>query len=93
MTPINGQRIFEIKAGDYWVGEDLESVKIAARAQTGLSDDDLFDDPQELSDLAIHRLIRFDEDTGKRETFRQALAADLSDTRVVAPYQFCSADL
>jgi hypothetical protein len=92
MIPINGQRIFSLNEDDYWVGEDLESVMIAARSQTGCTDEELFCKPYELSEVEINTMIRYDEETGNSLSFQGALIADLGDERTVTPYCFASSN-
>jgi hypothetical protein len=72
-------RVFQLNDYEWWAGADLESVKTARQTGCG-EEDDIFDEPHELSDAAMDRLLfTYYEDDYEREenkrtrTFRQEL--------------------
>ena len=76
MTPIQGIKIFQMDECDWWAGESLAACTADYIEQLG--SDETLDDPHELSDEDIDRLI-FTEDDGRslrngtQKPFRQKL--------------------
>jgi hypothetical protein len=67
-------KIFRLNDTDWYAGEDLESVKSAYLKDTGLEQDEAFDDPHELSDEEMERL-KFTRDDQEKVSFRVELTS------------------
>lgn len=67
-------KVFQLNDCDWWAGSDLESVKAAYLAETGVDQDEAFDEPYELSEAQIERLkFRRDDDNHTEATFKEEL--------------------
>ena len=71
-------KVFKLNDCEWWAGESLEEIKLVYLKETGVSEEEAFDNPHELSDEEMdYYKFMFDEsDTPLREpvTFRQKLA-------------------
>ena len=64
-------KVFQMNDCEWWAAEDLESAKKACMEATGLPEDEACDDPHELSDEAMNRLIFHDDN--ETRTFKEQL--------------------
>ena len=68
-------KVFQLNDCDWWAGYDLESVKKAYVKETGMSLEEAFDDPRELTDEEMDTLKHWGDEGDNKEpiTFRQEL--------------------
>ena len=75
-------KVFRLNDYDWWAGNDIESVKIAYKKETGMSDDEAFDCPKELTqeEMKSHEFYP-DCDTSRKIQFKTALRKMVRDKK------------
>lgn len=86
-------RIYKVNEADWIAAHSLEEAERYYLKETWLPADEAIEDSHELSEAALDRLQRWDEDPddGPRKSFREALADDLQNG-LKAPYFFASTE-
>lgn len=73
-------KVFRINDYDWWAGEDIESVKAAYKKETGLTDDEAFDEPGALTAEQMRSCEFYpDCDTSRAIQFKTALRKMVRD--------------
>lgn len=67
-----GIKVFQLNDSDWWAGRSLEEVKVVYMKETGLPEDEAFDNPLELSAETMSKLKFVREDNSK-VTFQDQL--------------------
>jgi len=68
-------KIFRLNPFDWWAGYDLTSVKLAYLGETGLAEEEAFDEEQELPQEAMRTLRIYPNLYAKKSrTFQEELA-------------------
>jgi hypothetical protein len=65
-------KVYRLNDYEWWMATSLEEAIAAAMKETGLPRDEASDDPYELSNEDLQRLI-FRDDDGNRRTFAEEL--------------------
>jgi hypothetical protein len=66
-------KVFQLNDYEWWAGEDLESVKAAYLKETGVSEEEAFEDPQEVSEADM-QVLKYYQTEGVFCSFAEALA-------------------
>jgi hypothetical protein len=77
---MNEIRVFQLNQYEWWAGPDLETVKAHYLMTTGVSAEEAFDDPCELSPESL-KTIPFTYNDGKEITFAERLRELLDSGR------------
>lgn len=65
-------KVFYLNDCEWWAGESLAAVKAEYLRVTGLAEDEAFDNPYELPDDSMEKLM-FTDDDGLKMTFAEQL--------------------
>ena len=83
-------KVFKLNDLDWWAGDDLESVKAAYMAETGMDAAEAFDDPRECTEQEMRENEFYQGEPGAPETtvsFAQQLE-NMIGQKVVTPCVF-----
>lgn len=86
-------KVFQINDCDWWAGYDLKSVKAAYVKETGVTEEDAFDEPRELTNEEMDTVLHAGDEGANKEpvTFRQELN-NMIASGIELPWFFASTE-
>jgi len=79
-------KVFRLNDYEYWAGENLETVKAEYLRQTGVPENEAFDDPEEITPDEMATRPLMDDGDSTIKTFADGLAGMLRDGTKVPCY-------
>jgi len=91
-------KIFRLNDYDWYIGRDMQSCKEHYMKETGLNEEEAFDEPEELSEQILQDLI-FNNESGEidylpkeKMTFKTAMEFEIKNCDRDYPYLFASTE-